>query len=313
MLTNLLVRTPKPHSLESYRGYLLRLSEANGLTSPNDILKLAGVPVGRMRCAEHPVELLSKVTGHAISLLAHLPLTHPTSNLQQVSGHTVSKGYSIISKSKICPCCIKENGYAPAFWDLMAVNGCFKHKQSLIAMCPECKTNLSYNRPSLLTCKCGAVLSELVGNPLCQEELEFLRVIDAKFHDVILNDTESEIGLPLKILTEISLSTILAIMHTMGSLHLFLDKQVIRAKACTHKDEIKYAIEIFKDWPNNFFKFLHPVAKEHKSDSLGLDRQFSFFSQRFFKRGYQHQEIQFLKEALLQLTNFIMVYQVILR
>ena len=297
MQSNLLVRTPKPHPLESYRGYLLRLSEANGLTSPIHILKLAGVPVGRMRCAEHPVAILSKVTGHAISLLAHLPLTHPTSNLQQVSGHTVSKGYSIISKSKICPCCIKENGYAPAFWDLMAVNGCLKHKQSLIAMCPECKTNLSYNRPSLLTCECGADLSELTGSPLSRDELEFLRIIDAKFNDVILDDAESEIGLPLKKLTEISLSTILAIMHTMGSLHLFLVKEVERAKACTHKDEIKYAMEIFKDWPNNFFKFLHLVGDERRSDSLGLDRQFSFFSQRFFKRGYQHQEIQFLKEA----------------
>lgn len=100
-------------------------------------------------------------------------------------------------------------------------------------------------------------------------------------------------------LDRISLSTILALVHAMGSMHLFIDKQVVRAKACTHRDEVKYALEILKDWPKNFYKFLHRVGEEHGRKSLGLDGQFSLFTQRFFKRGYPEQEIRFLKEAFI--------------
>lgn len=298
-MSNVLLRTPKPYALESFRGYLLRLSEVNGLTSPKPILKLAGISDEKMRYAEHPVEVLESVTGHKIDTLAHLPLTNPLTNIQQVSGHPVSKGYSILSKPKICPCCIKDTGYTPAYWDLIAVQGCSKHQQSLVSVCHQCNVNLSWHRPGLLTCKCGADLSEAKGNPLTLEELEFLKVIDAKFQGLVLEDSESLTGLPFKHLTQISLSTILAIMHTMGSMHLFIDKQVVRAKACTHQDEVNYALEILKDWPNNFYKFLHRVGEEHGRESLGLDRQFSLFTQRFFKRGYPEQEIKFLKEAFI--------------
>lgn len=299
-MNRLLLRTPKPHVLESFRGYLLRLAETNGLSSPSPILKLAGVTEGRMRCAEQPVEVLSMVTGHDVKLLAHLPLTHPISRIQQVSGHALSKGYSIVTKPKICPCCIKEQGYAPAYWDLIAVQGCYKHQHTLVSVCRVCEAELSWNRPGLLTCECGADLSELTGDPMGQEELEFLRIIDAKFNGLLLEDSVSIKGLPFKHLTEITLSTILAIVHTMGSMHLLIDNKVVRAKACTNKDEVKYALEILKDWPNNFFKFLHRVGVQHGRNSLGLDRQFSFFTQRFFKRGYPQHEIKFLKEAFIE-------------
>lgn len=298
-MSNLLLRTPKPFDLESMRGYLLRLAEENGLSSVAPILKLAGIGEDKARYAEQPVEVLESVTGHPLKTLAHLPLTNPLTNIQQVSGHPVSKGYSILSTPKICPCCIKEAGYTPAYWDLIAVQGCYKHQQSLVTECHQCHAKLTWKRPGLLTCKCGADLSGAKGIPLALEELEFLRVIDAKFNGLVLEDSESLTGLPFKHLTQVSLSTILAIMHTMGSMHLFVDKQVVRAKACTHKDEVKYALEILKDWPNNFYKFLHRVGEEHGRESLGLDRQFSLFTQRFFKRGYPEQEIRFLKEAFI--------------
>lgn len=298
-MSNLLLRTPKPFALESLRGYLLRLAETNGLSSVAPILKLAGISEDKARHAEHPVEVFESVTGHSLKTLAHLPLTNPLTNIQQVSGHPVSKGYSILSRPKICPCCIKETGYTPAYWDLIAVQGCYKHQQSLVTECHKCHAKLSWNRPGLLTCKCGADLSEAKGIPLALEELEFLRIIDAKFQGMVLEDSKSQTGLPFKHLTQISLSTILAIMHTMGSMHLFVDHKVERAKACTHQDEVKYALEILKDWPNNFYKFLHRVGEEHGRESLGLDRQFSLFTQRFFKRGYPELEIRFLKEAFI--------------
>lgn len=295
-----LLRTPEPHSLESYRGYLLRLAETNGLSSPLSILKLAGVSEGRMRCAEQPVEVLSSVTGHDKFTLAHLPLTNPLTNIQQVSGHPVSKGYSILTKPKICPCCIKELGYSPAFWDLIAVRGCFKHQQSLIAICTICNSNLSWTRPGLLTCECGADFSELKGSPISIEELEFLKVIHAKFEGKILEDNESSTRLPFKRLTSISLSTILAIVHSMGSMHLLVNNKVDRAKACTSNEELDYALTILKDWPNNFYKFLHRVGEKYGKNTTGLDGQFSFFTQRFFKRGYPTDEVKFLKDAFIE-------------
>ena len=299
-MNKLLLCTPKPNALESFRGYLLRLSEINGLRSPISILKLADVSEGRIRCAEQPVEVLSTVTGHDKNILAHLPLTNPVSNIQQVSGHPVSKGYSILTKPKICPCCIKDLNYVPAFWDLIAIRGCCKHQQSLISSCPHCNSDLTWTRQGLLTCECGGDLSELTGSSISLEELEFLKIIDAKFKGVTLDDQESVTGLPFKHLTNISLSTILAIVHTMGSMHLLIENKVVRAKACTNNEEVTYALEILKDWPNNFFKFLHRVGVQYGKNSTGLDGQFSFFTQRFFKRGYPPHEIKFLKDAFIE-------------
>ena len=298
-MSNILLRTPKPYSLESFAGYLLRLTELNGLASFTPILKLAGISREKTRHAEQPVEVLQSVTGHDINILAHLPLTHPVTKIQQMSGHPLSKGYSIITAPKICPRCIEEFGYAPAAWDLLAVQGCHKHQQTLITVCQECKSKLSWRRPGLLTCNCGADLAKSQGDTLTQEEMEFLRVLEAQFQGHTLEDSESMTGLPFKHLTQISLSTFLAILHTMGAMQLFLDDKVPRAKACTHIDEVRSALEVLKDWPNNFFKFLHCVGERHGQVSLGLDRQFSFFTQRFFKRGYPEKDIQFLKEAFI--------------
>lgn len=296
----LLLLTPKPYSLEGFRGYLLRLAETNGLSNPKPILKLAGVTEGRMRCAEQPVEVLTSVTGHDKNILAHLPLTNPVSNIQQVSGHPVSKGYSILTKPKICPCCIKDLNYVPAFWDLIAIRACYKHQKSLISSCPQCNSDLTWARQGLLTCECGGDLSELTGSPVSLEELEFLKIIDAKFKGITLGDHESFTGLPFKDLTNISLSTILAIVHTLGSMHLLIENKVVRAKACTNNEEVAYALEILKDWPNNFYKFLHRVGEQHGKNSTGLDGQFSFFTQRFFKRGYPTHEVKFLKDAFIE-------------
>jgi hypothetical protein len=46
MNATLLVRHPKRNQTESILGYLLRLSEQNGYSSPSKLLQLAGIPPG---------------------------------------------------------------------------------------------------------------------------------------------------------------------------------------------------------------------------------------------------------------------------
>ena len=47
MSAPLLLRTPPPYEDESLAGYLIRLAQSNYYSSPNWILRLAGLPVNR--------------------------------------------------------------------------------------------------------------------------------------------------------------------------------------------------------------------------------------------------------------------------
>ena len=77
-LPSTLVVTPKPQHGESYMGFVLRTSEANGYPSINTILRHAGMTENEMRSVRPPLEKLAPLYGRAVEDFALLGETRTT-------------------------------------------------------------------------------------------------------------------------------------------------------------------------------------------------------------------------------------------
>lgn len=62
---SLLVRTPAPKATESLLGYVLRVSESNGYSTPTHLFALAGLGRGQDQIPGFPYEKLAKIVGRA--------------------------------------------------------------------------------------------------------------------------------------------------------------------------------------------------------------------------------------------------------
>lgn len=71
--------------------------------------------------------------------------------------HVADEYYS--RSLKMCSECVKKNRYLDYMWEVAFVTACPFHGIQLIDSCPECSSELSWNRVHLDFCKCGADLT----------------------------------------------------------------------------------------------------------------------------------------------------------
>lgn len=158
----ILIRTPKIKPDESFRGYFLRLAETNGYRSQAWIFALANIDRGYPNPTLESTVKLEKLLGSSTNHLRHSCNRRGDGSNLFIMGLQFHK--SVFRKtSTICPDCIRDFGYIPAFTDLMPIRCCPVHRKSLIDTCPACTNSISWFRPGLLTCTCGAALSHQYG------------------------------------------------------------------------------------------------------------------------------------------------------
>lgn len=241
--TQLLARTPAQFPLESPAGYLQRLAEANGCFSPLVLLDVAGM--GR----------IEGFTPHlAVDKLAPLIGEHSTSLHGYGgagAGHRVS--FSVcgvplqsrdlrVSTSKICPVCILERSYAPAWLDLAAVDACPVHRRKLLTRCAACGSKLRRTRPGLLRCHCSADLSLQAGEAIAEDHAALLKCLAAKLgepakgcdDDYLLDNW----------LQSMSLMRLLRVIGALAALHRGATKQEGASDA-------QRAARLLANWPGN--------------------------------------------------------------
>lgn len=150
-----LVRTPPPHARESLLGYALRLSEANGYSTPGYFLSTGEkqFTISRRRL----VEELRVAAGLDETQIARLGNSSVEDDAQygRLLGHRVSLYDLSLRHPKICTQCIVENGHTESLWDLAWVSACPVHGCHLINRCPECSAVLTWSRSGLLKCRNG--------------------------------------------------------------------------------------------------------------------------------------------------------------
>lgn len=155
------MRTPPYHPLESPLHYILRLSDANGYVTPSVVMQLAvrdedwrvlaRWDYTRLNAVLPPSRHVPPTFGYRWLASSHI------CDLSLLGKHLLSRHLSAPSAG-ICPACIRESGYASAWWDLKYAIACPTHTRMLVHNCPGCGRRLTHLRRGLLRCSCGASL-----------------------------------------------------------------------------------------------------------------------------------------------------------
>lgn len=184
----MLVRTPSPFPTESARGFVLRVSEANGYTTPAPVLTLIGSP-STIMLQPHKINLeaLSTLLGVAQRSLDYLTPCDSRRSTERLLGHRLPK--SIVKMTRIreiafCPDCVDEHGFLDALWDLRLVVACPTHKLELLSRCPHCKRLITWSRPGLLQCKCGGSFKGAQRAPASDSVLRLMALIQKTLHEL---------------------------------------------------------------------------------------------------------------------------------
>ncbi|MEF3082090.1 TniQ family protein [Luteimonas sp. SMYT11W] len=155
-----LVVTPPPDPRENYLGYAMRLSAANGYTSPTVVFPSSDHL--QRQTFQHDVyaqtfatlACLSSAQTDRLSLL----MSSGTSSMR--SARFCGRDLAFYHH-KVCVACLKSDGIFDASWHLTLMTHCPIHRTRLTGVCASCGLSLKIRRRLALLCKCK---QELVGD-----------------------------------------------------------------------------------------------------------------------------------------------------
>ena len=110
--TPLLVRHPAPFPTESLLGYILRLSEENGYTTPWSLLLLGRIGQHEARSTGMKVAKLAQVSNRSQTELQSISYRWPGDRLRscRLLGNLLTRWELVITRPKLCPECVAESG-----------------------------------------------------------------------------------------------------------------------------------------------------------------------------------------------------------
>ena len=272
MSPSLLVRHPPPLPTESLLGYVVRLTEANGYATPRSLYRLAGMNRDEISASSFDCSKFAAITTHPASCLERIAFK-PSQNQSHalcLLGNTLGTSELNLTGSKVCPDCVAEKGFIEAHWHMDLMVACPIHEQSAVGFCPKCKHRLDWMRPGLLTCKCGASLTNRAQASYSKADLWLLDLIRRK----ALGDQTPSAG-EANMLDEQLATTSL---HSLLSLIRFLGKYRMIASFSKNPQEgrniLHAAAFVLTDWPVNFQKLLkdlNPQASENTEPACAGD------------------------------------------
>lgn len=82
-----------------------------------------------------------------------------------------------IKYRRVCPICLKLDGWARCEWELKSLNACAHHEVELASECPSCHRTLAWNSTELLHCCCGQALSAIKVKPAPDHDVAWAKQI----------------------------------------------------------------------------------------------------------------------------------------
>ena len=253
---------------------MLRVTEENGYSSPLEIAQLAGMAPHHADSRQLPVRKLAPIVGLASTELDRYSYLadpeDPTSSLK-LHDHDLgqeARHFRLCTNPKICPLCIKEDGYIDLFWDLSVAIACPKHLITPLSKCQECNRMLDWKRPGLLICKCGANYLEASLEKAEPITIEWMKVIYAKTHNESILGLAKSSSFPLKKFEVMNLGQLLSMLHMFTT---SLGDCTVKLYCNNHeyvKNMIRCSHDIFSNWPNGFIEYLHGDNKFEYSTKL---------------------------------------------
>lgn len=265
----LLVRTPAQQPGESPVGFILRASELNGYETPRRLFALAGAA----RDETFTVGLdMGKIAGlfgrDADHFRGYRERGESDASRVHLNGHPLAARDFDLSAPKICPECVQEHGFIPAWTDLDLMDACPTHARTFLAACPACGEKLSWFRPAVLRCQCGAVLDDARGAPISAQHAALLALVVAKASEGIgcgtspaaLNPCE----MPVSQFDRMTLRGVLAMARSLARLDR-VARQSRMAAASANDSATPASISaraglLFSRWPENLFAVLRELV-----------------------------------------------------
>lgn len=247
MSTPLLVRHPAPYPTESLAGYVLRLSEINGYTTPLSLYRLAGMEAKERSWTNFAYAKFAAIANLPVSELMRIGYEYPESD------HPMAMASDkLMTASKVCPACVADKGFIEVHWHLHLMAACPIHRQAAVWRCGNCKKKIPWLRRGLLTCKCGDTLKDPPQYIFLEEDWWLLDLIRRK----ALRDPTQPVGdprMPGDQLAKASLDQILSLVNSIGKAQMMVNRN---PRSAIGKPLLKAAASVLTDWPSNFYRLL---------------------------------------------------------
>ena len=284
----MLVVTPHPNTHESLFGYLIRLSESNGYHTPTVITAYAGYPRGGLITFSSDLQGISEVTGVELNKLKSIGYVRQTdtSVAYYLRGLIISRGrvnwHLWRNQRTVCPACINDLGYIESYWDLKFAVGCPKHGIEGLQACPTCGDKLSWKRPGLLTCHCGAELASNTCQTISNSIRHLLVLLHMKVHGRKIECLDEEF-FPKQV-RSLTLQELLHLIRILGIYGYPPDQQDQDPKTTINR-QLEVAADALANWPNGIHEYFFRLGNyfQHKNGfHVGLRKQFLPFYNAIF-------------------------------
>src|SRR5271157_5388897 len=259
MTTPLLLRHPAPFRTESLLGYILRLSEENGYTTPWSLLLLAQIRQHEERSTSMKLAKLAQICNRPQNELQSISYRWPGDRPRscRLLGHLLTPWVLVVTRPKLCPECVMEKGFIEAHFDVALLTGCPVHRRSLLCRCPGCMDPLRGLRPGLLECRCGTSLRNVSLRAIPEAEADLLDIMRRKILGLAAGRNYDS-RLPSSHLEVMRLQPLLLVIAMLGRRRMIVDqdsdrrnpRRIVSAAAC-----------VLADWPNNFFRLLREITE----------------------------------------------------
>lgn len=295
----LLLRTPPPFLGESLLGYVLRVTEENGYESPWQLFSTAGINQKESLSALFPIGKLANILGKTETEIGRHAYSIPISEgrrefqlLGKSLGHTLHHQPFRLRRPAICCKCIDETGYIDACWDLDAFIACPRHRCLLVDSCATCKEALTWFRPGLSTCKCGAALSDTHVQLADPPTIALMNILWAKVHGKPLIELENPCGLPMQWLDSVPLVSLLKLLRALAR-HASTPFPSRASK--THA-----TASVLTNWPSGFHSYLAALNSKTMPTGFGLRKRFAPLYQSLFKHKSLGIDMDFMRKEFIR-------------
>lgn len=133
---------------------------------------------------------------------------------------------------RLCPACVFEDGFAKAYWEVSIVTACWKHRCRLLDECFYCSRKITWRRPGLLECFCGASYVDQLIKVDDVSELEFSASVDQKLN------SDPPFGIPAcrPLFRLLSLNSLLRLVWSLGVIALMPEGKAVPGKVTRAPD-----------------------------------------------------------------------------
>ena len=300
-----------PHPLESPRGYLCRVAQANSYQSPLSLVQLAKLRVADLerRGGVQRIAHLLRLTPGEWASMCYRHIKGPGQFEERLFyGCAVRADQFNYGRPRVCPQCLKEEPVWWAVWDLGLVAACPRHGCLLVSRCPACGRRFAWRRRAVDECRCGTGLGKIASEVAPPDVVAMSALIyhAAGFPPNAAADHElTTYGFPPQIF-KLPLGRLLWLVRSIG---LISDQDRLRRKQRAFaRTELNVAIQacqatiaMLRDWPQSFREALKRMIPEETAQPAALNFAdvFGNFYRHLF-RVLPRREFGFLHEAFEQ-------------